>query len=323
MKKFLTKVICCFIPSKKLRNKLRAKANSPSKLKVLQARVDKLQATLDATLDCKTLPKATGFSRVLQCLNIEILCEIDRICRKHNLKYWLAFGSLLGAVRHGGHIPWDDDIDLCMMHEDWLRFNELAKTELSEEFAAIVLPGDIGRVCRKDFMPTTEEEMMGFVRWQKQEKLFFGVDIFPVYWLKDDVDESTAGALLISERDKKRKKRRTAPNTIAAWDNIQRELEEATKPIIAEPGSSRVFVSMHSLLPRPAIWRSEDIFPLRDIEFEGIKVLAPKETELQLWQWFGDFWKPVMTHTHIATKQLLREEMLKLMAHGRRLGILK
>lgn len=323
MNKFLTKVLCCFIPSKAARQKLRAKANAPSEYKMLLARVNKLQATIDATVDCKKLPQATGFSRIVQCLNIEILQEIDKICRKHNLKYWLAFGSLLGAVRHGGHIPWDDDIDLCMMHEDWLKFNEVAKTELSGEFASIVLPGDIGRVCRKDFMPSTEEEMMGFVRWTKQEKLFFGVDIFPVYWLKDEVTEADAGALLIAERDKKRKKRRAAPNTIAAWDSIQRELETAIEPIVSAPGSSRVFVSMHSLLPRPAIWRSEDIFPLREIEFEGIKVLAPKETELQLWHWFGDFWKPVMTHTHIATKQLSREEILKLIQQGRRLDILK
>ncbi len=53
--------------------------------------------------------------RELQKCQLEILREIDRVCTKHNLVYCLALGSCLGAVRHGGFIPWDDDIDVCML----------------------------------------------------------------------------------------------------------------------------------------------------------------------------------------------------------------
>lgn len=74
-----------------------------------------------------------GILRRIQMIELEMLCEIDRICRKYNIKYILAFGSLLGAIRHHGFIPWDDDIDICMLYEDYLKFLEIAPQELDNE----------------------------------------------------------------------------------------------------------------------------------------------------------------------------------------------
>ena len=53
---------------------------------------------------------------------LEILSDIDAVCRKHGITYWLDSGTALGARRHGGFIPWDDDIDLGMLREDHERF---------------------------------------------------------------------------------------------------------------------------------------------------------------------------------------------------------
>lgn len=70
--------------------------------------------------------------RKSQLRQLEMLKVIVDICNRHNLTYWLDAGSLLGAVRHGGFIPWDDDMDIAMPMDDLKIFSEIAKTELPE-----------------------------------------------------------------------------------------------------------------------------------------------------------------------------------------------
>lgn len=71
----------------------------------------------------------------LKDLEIYILKEIDRVCRKHNIQYFLAGGSLLGAVRNGRSIEWDDDLDIGMLREDYDKFRKVFEKEMGDEFA--------------------------------------------------------------------------------------------------------------------------------------------------------------------------------------------
>lgn len=65
--------------------------------------------------------------RKLQLTQVEILKDIDEFCAENDIPYSIAFGTVLGAVRHGGFIPWDDDVDICMLREDYNRFISLWK----------------------------------------------------------------------------------------------------------------------------------------------------------------------------------------------------
>ena len=66
----------------------------------------------------------------IQSLELQILAEIDRICRKHGIRYFLAGGSLLGAVRYAAPIPWDDDLDVGFLRGEFEKFKSVSKTEL-------------------------------------------------------------------------------------------------------------------------------------------------------------------------------------------------
>lgn len=72
--------------------------------------------------------------RLLQLMQLEIFDAIDSLCAKHGIRFYLVEGTLLGAVRHNGFIPWDDDIDIAMFREDHDRFLDVAQRELGEDF---------------------------------------------------------------------------------------------------------------------------------------------------------------------------------------------
>lgn len=68
--------------------------------------------------------------RQIQMIQLEMLTEVDRICKKCGIRYNIIAGTLLGAVRHGGYIPWDDDADVALLRPEYEKFRQAVKTEL-------------------------------------------------------------------------------------------------------------------------------------------------------------------------------------------------
>ena len=83
---------------------------------------------------------------------LQILLRVDRVCREHGLRYYCWAGTMLGAVRHGGFIPWDDDMDICMPRPDYDRFMQHAREWLPSPLEATCIditpdyPGGFGKI---------------------------------------------------------------------------------------------------------------------------------------------------------------------------------
>ena len=82
-------------------------------------------------LDYDLKPK--GILNNMQILCQELLDFVVNVCNKYDLNWWLAAGNLLGAQRHGGFIPWDDDMDIGLMRKDYNKFNKVVYDEIKNQ----------------------------------------------------------------------------------------------------------------------------------------------------------------------------------------------
>lgn len=123
----------------------------------------------------------------LKEVELEILVEFDRICRKHNLKYTLTGGTLLGAIRHNGFIPWDDDIDIDMPRKDYNKFIEIQKKELDDKkyyLDCIETKKDCGMLYAKLKRKNSLYIERSSKREESEQNIW--IDIFPVDSIKSN-----------------------------------------------------------------------------------------------------------------------------------------
>lgn len=123
----------------------------------------------------------------IQNIELEILDEIMRICNKHKIPFIMMGGTCLGAIRHQGIIPWDDDIDLGMLRSDYDRFAFLCKTELSDNY--FFQDFDTEKYCGFIFGKIRKNDTALVEEYSKNVKMNQGiwVDIFPFDYVSDDI----------------------------------------------------------------------------------------------------------------------------------------
>lgn len=242
-----------------------------------------------------------GRLREAQLKMRDILSIIDTICQKHAINYWLERGSLLGAIRHQGFIPWDDDLDIAMPRADFEKFLQVAPAELPQHLwlqTPYTDPGYFSLCVPLKIRDLSSHVLVMHESGKEPYKKGIFIDIFPYD--------------LVQENKFKRKLRKTKTNRLlrlltwkynqvplghyaTLYKNIsrfipRRLLENRLRNTIKKANNSnsgfmgygydcihRSFVSM------------DQIYPLKRTNFEGIQVNIANQPEVILTQIYGDF----------------------------------
>ena len=129
--------------------------------------------------------------RDIQLESLKILKDIDTVCRREGITYWLMYGSLIGVVRHQGFIPWDDDLDIAMPRSDYERFLACFDGRFQELDKYTPVKPEIG--LRRPFLITRisnpEYKMLGEYGDEVDELGTF-IDIYPLDGLADNMSEA-------------------------------------------------------------------------------------------------------------------------------------
>lgn len=220
------------------------------------------------------IPKATGDLRLLQLADAKLLKIIDLICQKNNLEYWLDSGTLIGAVRHKGFIPWDDDTDICMDRGNYLR-------------ARKILPA----VCAQFGIDAKEEETCrgGWIGvGYKHKDTGIWIDIFPQSYSSMDITKPQTKKQLEGEvkiyHAKYQKRMRTNTDM-----NKQAVFRKKYIPSTCEKAEAKTLVALSEFWPKTILHQIDDVYPLSRIEFEGFSLYGPKNPDNYLRDEFGNY----------------------------------
>lgn len=225
---------------------------------------------LNNYVDIKKLPPSCDKNalQLQRCLTA-LLRVFHALCRKHELIYWMDYGTLLGAVRHGGFVPWDDDIDVAMPREDYEQLEERIGDELQQYGL---------RISRGNFFPG----MM--IEYRRAETGLF-MDIFPVYEYKtkgiyDEVKDD-----LIAAARKCRKYYRNQWKRNYARIEAHREAQFGK----VEKGDNSMWVhSPEFNYSKYLVHPGEEVIPIQELQFGEFSFCAPHDADAYLKKLYGN-----------------------------------
>ncbi len=197
----------------------------------------------------------------LKRIQIEILDDVVAFCQQHGLRYFLAYGTLLGAVRHQGYIPWDDDIDIHMPRPDYERFMQLYNKDANSN---IVVSHELDGRYRVSFAKVFRKGTI--VREFHFKPDVFGVyiDIFPLDGLKDASQARRCGEI--------RRFMHVKNSVFSKEMSLMRKLRLAVTKLILLP------ISLNTLQKKIKAIATMHDFDECDIVYSSYSRLAAKET---------------------------------------------
>lgn len=238
-----------------------------------------ITAILNSVVDITKCPKATGKLRKLQEADTKLLELFHYICKKHNIQYAIAWGNLLGAVRHKGFIPWDDDMDVWVSIDDYERTINAVQDELKNsdfEFYGV------------------DKSRLGDTTFRISHKDIPGINLDIFYLFPSKYKVENRGLLEKTWKDINKKYKKEY-SKIKKNENKE-NLSLLRKTYDNEYKKQIEYCSLFdakSILTSPFIGFKQfdvnDFYPLKTIDFEGFQFNAPNNPDRILTSCYGNY----------------------------------
>ncbi|MCM1089558.1 MAG: LicD family protein [Butyrivibrio sp.] len=255
---------------------------------------------------------------------LEVLTVIAAICEKYQLPWFAYAGTLLGAVRHKGFIPWDDDMDICMLRQDYDKLVSVLRDELPEEYCVtnIICGGNQEQfwccVMNSDCVSIDEERL----RQYHGCPFIVGVDIFPLDFIPRDASEADMerqlfdlvyqAVQLAKLKEPTKKNRRTLKEAVRALEDLCHVKFDDSKPLVGQLWrlGNRIcagygyedgdyVTNYHSHVTSPDFKYDKHWFDdMEYLPFETVLMPVPKNYMEVVRTEFGENWQtPIISHT--------------------------
>ena len=247
------------------------------------------------------------YVRKLQLVELEILEEVDRICQENDIKYFLCGGTLLGAIRHKGFIPWDDDIDVLMTRKNYNKFIDVCRKKLDDKY--IIDCYKTNKKCSFPFIKIKKKgtlyvEQKNYNNYDDNSGIW--IDIFPIDGAKSQVSKFQQKQYKISQyistlisiktgsnyykNSKVKKKIYSIILSVVPYKFMTWAYEKVVSFYDVENSDYLcAFATVYTI--EKETYEKKKIFPYENVEFEGRKFTGIKGYDYYLKKLYGDYMK--------------------------------
>ena len=246
----------------------------------------------------RTLPKATDELRLYQLACTRLMQDFHSVCEKLEIPYWAISGTLLGAIRHGGFIPWDDDLDVGMLRDNLTTLMQAMEHDKRYQITEVY---DWFVHCRQIRFCYRDESIPCFV-----DIFIYDLSTLPGDEACEPIRKDRESMIQNMKADDRLAAWNYDNPLVAAGDDLSAAIAESFDAVIARefaPGGhlthdlqeARSVVysadNMDWLPGFPTSYDYDDVFPTQLIDFEGIKIAGPSEVLDMLKKSFGDYYQ--------------------------------
>lgn len=247
----------------------------------------------------------------VQQVALSVLKEFIRICEKYHLDYFVHWGTALGVVRHGGFIPWDDDIDVGMLRDDYERFLQVAPGELGDAY--VLSSGFIQKNCPGMFTMMSAADTIHVTEQESLWGYWHGirVDIFPFdhvageerkrkmqfreirFWYQLYIMKNLSRPMILGDGLKARTVRVICRvmHVLLKGMPMGAILWRIRKASLRYRGQGDLVTLLYDIHPERYMLRLSDIYPLQEGTFEGVRVKLLHHNDKALKDSYGDYWE--------------------------------